>query len=146
MRVGLVSYFSVSDALEGVLHRLKISRFLSKVVVSSEAGLRKPDPRIFRECLASLRLRPENALFVGNSPIYDVAGAKGAGLRAVHVPGDEPEDQAGPGAGPDFSVSDHLEVPEIVSSLNGGRAYRPRTLASGSSLPSQETDREISPP
>jgi putative hydrolase of the HAD superfamily len=53
------------------------------VVVSSEAGYEKPDPRIFLTALARRGAAPEEAAHVGDRMRADVAGAAAIGVRAV---------------------------------------------------------------
>jgi putative hydrolase of the HAD superfamily len=53
------------------------------VVVSGEEGVRKPDEEIFRRALARCGVAAHEALFVGDHPVADIAGAHGAGLRAI---------------------------------------------------------------
>jgi putative hydrolase of the HAD superfamily len=53
------------------------------VLISETEGVRKPDREIFERALARLGAKPENALFVGDSPDADVMGALGAGLSAI---------------------------------------------------------------
>jgi putative hydrolase of the HAD superfamily len=50
---------------------------------SEEIGALKPDPLPFR-CLAEkLGLPPERILYVGNSPAYDIAGARNVGMATA---------------------------------------------------------------
>jgi len=51
--------------------------------VSVEVGYLKPHPVIFRYALEALRLKPEEALMVGNSLAEDVAGAQQVGMLAA---------------------------------------------------------------
>ena len=55
------------------------------VVTSAEAGAAKPDPAIFTLALERLRVAPERALHVGDSPA-DEAGAAAAGMRFAPAP------------------------------------------------------------
>ena len=56
------------------------------VVTSAEAGVPKPDAAIFRHALARLRVRPERALHIGDTPATDEAGAAAAGLAFAPAP------------------------------------------------------------
>jgi len=71
--------------LFGILEGLRIRSCFHAVVISSEVGRAKPAPEIFHHALALHRLRPEEALHVGDSPDKDAAGARGAGLTGVLV-------------------------------------------------------------
>jgi putative hydrolase of the HAD superfamily len=53
------------------------------ILVSGEEGVHKPDAELFRRALARCGVAPHEALFVGDHPIADIAGAHRAGLKAV---------------------------------------------------------------
>jgi glucose-1-phosphatase len=57
--------------------------FAERVTCSAQFRLRKPDPEIYRRCLAHLGVRPEQALFIDDKPI-NAQGARAAGLMAHH--------------------------------------------------------------
>jgi len=65
------------------LERLGIARLFPLVVISEEVGVAKPDATIFHMALARAGVRPEEALFIGDHPVNDVAGAARAGLVSV---------------------------------------------------------------
>ncbi len=50
------------------------------VVISEEAGVSKPDPRIFEQALSQIQASPSSTLFVGDNPEADILGAKGLGM------------------------------------------------------------------
>ncbi len=50
---------------------------------SADVGFLKPHPAIFEAALQCLDARPDEAVFVGDNPEADVAGAQGVGMRAV---------------------------------------------------------------
>ncbi len=68
-----------------VLDRLGLARFLSVLTFSDEVGLRKPHPEIFRRTLSALEVVPGEAVHVGDDARTDVAGARGIGMRAIHL-------------------------------------------------------------
>lgn len=53
------------------------------ILVSSEVGCAKPDPRIFREAAQQLGVAPGRCLFVGDRKDVDAIGARNAGMQAV---------------------------------------------------------------
>lgn len=55
------------------------------VVVSSEVGVKKPDPAIFEHALLAAQADPAASWHVGDNLWVDVAGADRAGLRSVWV-------------------------------------------------------------
>jgi HAD superfamily hydrolase (TIGR01509 family) len=64
---------------------LGIDQLADFVVISGEFGTAKPDPAIFREALRLASAAPAEAVFVGDSPEFDMAGAKSAGIRTIWV-------------------------------------------------------------
>lgn len=47
----------------------------------------KPQPRIYRTCLAKLGLDPSRVVAIGDSLEHDIAGAQGAGIDSVFIGG-----------------------------------------------------------
>jgi putative hydrolase of the HAD superfamily len=53
------------------------------VMASNDYGFRKPHPAIFRAAAARLGLDPRHVWFLGDSLVFDVAGARAVGMPAV---------------------------------------------------------------
>ncbi|HEX6302239.1 MAG TPA: HAD family hydrolase [Acidimicrobiia bacterium] len=53
------------------------------VIDSGGVGVEKPDPRIFDFALEVLGLSPESIWYVGDTPAFDVVGARRAGLQPI---------------------------------------------------------------
>lgn len=83
LRLGVVSNWD--SRLQGISDGLGLSPAVDAVVISAVAGVRKPDPGIFRVALDALGVRPEEAVHVGDLPEEDVAGALAAGVRPVLI-------------------------------------------------------------
>lgn len=66
-----------------VLSALVIEDLFNVVLISESEGVRKPEPEIFWRALRRLGVTAGESLFIGDSPEYDIAGAKNAGLYAV---------------------------------------------------------------
>jgi len=87
-RLGLISNtpWGTPDYLwTGQLERFGLAEFFEVACFSSHVGFRKPDPRIFRSALDALGVPANRAVFVGDEPEADIAGARAAGLRAVWI-------------------------------------------------------------
>ncbi len=52
-------------------------------VSAADAGYLKPHPRAFQGVLDALSVTPQEAVFVGDNPVADIAGAQGLGMRGV---------------------------------------------------------------
>jgi putative hydrolase of the HAD superfamily len=113
-RMGLVSNVSlVPELMRADLDRLGLAPFLDAAVFSSEVGLRKPDPRIFREALDRMAVHSSRAAFVGDRLYDDVGGARAVGMRTVQTRQFRQEED--PSARPD-AVVDHLrELPGVLA-------------------------------
>lgn len=87
LRLGLVCNTGRTPGrmLRLVLERLGLARYLKVLTFSDELGLRKPHPEIFRRALAGLGVAPEEAAHIGDNLAADVAGARGVGMRGVHL-------------------------------------------------------------
>jgi putative hydrolase of the HAD superfamily len=94
LRLAVVSNFD--QRLAPLLEQLGLAPLLDAVVVSSEVGAAKPDPRPFQRALEQLELPAEAVWHIGDSP-EDEAGARAAGLRCVLIA--RPKPAGTPGAG-----------------------------------------------
>lgn len=76
----------VSNAEGKVARDLDAAGFtgLFETVVDSHlVGVEKPDPRIFEIALERMSGRPETAVYLGDLPAVDVAGARAAGIAPL---------------------------------------------------------------
>jgi putative hydrolase of the HAD superfamily len=53
------------------------------ILISDAEGIWKPDCRIFHRALERLNISRAQAVFVGDHPEVDVAGARAAGMQAI---------------------------------------------------------------
>ncbi|MDA0999245.1 MAG: HAD family hydrolase [bacterium] len=111
--IGLLSNFDHAPAARGLLERTGIAPFLDVVLISEEAGYRKPAPRLFRSLAEGLGAAPGEILFVGDDFEADVVGARGAGIRSAWLnPKGHPVPEKSPP--PDFEIRRLEEVIGIL--------------------------------
>ncbi|HEU0153215.1 MAG TPA: HAD-IA family hydrolase [Arenimonas sp.] len=60
--------------------------FRDRIYCSAQFGRSKPDPAIYRDCLAALGVAPADALFIDDK-VANANGARAAGLKAHHYTG-----------------------------------------------------------
>ena len=86
-RVGIISNTGRTPGyiLKTVLEQLEILSFFDVLTFSDELRVRKPDCRIFLHHLDAMKVRPSRALHVGDDLRCDVSGAKGVGMKAIHL-------------------------------------------------------------
>jgi putative hydrolase of the HAD superfamily len=115
-RLGLVSNLTlVPDLIRQDLERMGLADRLDATVFSSEVGVRKPDPRIFREALDRLGTQPADTVFVGDRLYDDVSGAQAVGMRGILTRQFRQEDD--PDFAPDAVIEDLKELPDVVARL-----------------------------
>ena len=86
LRLGLCSNAPYRvESLHAQLAFVGLEGHLDAVTFSAEIGWRKPSPSIFEAALAALGTSSEHTVMVGDSERADVAGAHGAGMRAVLI-------------------------------------------------------------
>ncbi|MCL5098368.1 MAG: HAD-IA family hydrolase [Candidatus Omnitrophica bacterium] len=83
LRLGLISNWD--ERLRPLLTQLRLDAFFQSIVICSEIGAAKPSPLIFHRAVRQLDLPCSQVLHVGDSISEDVAGARAAGLQAVHL-------------------------------------------------------------
>ena len=83
LRLGVVSDFD--HRLTRILEELEIAEFFQAVVLPGPEGLAKPSPEPFENALEALGVSAPEAVYVGDDPERDLAGARAAGLAALDV-------------------------------------------------------------
>ncbi len=97
------------------LKRFGLYPYLDNHLFSSQVGVRKPHPQIFRKALNELNIDPSQAVFVGDRLIEDVGGAQKVGIRGI-LRYHEGRDYSA-SITPDAQIDQLKELPEAVLSL-----------------------------
>jgi putative hydrolase of the HAD superfamily len=78
-----VAVVSNSDGtVDDILRRRDVK--IPTIIDSHHVGVAKPDPAIFQLAMEKLGVRPDEAVHIGDSIRFDVAGARAAGVRPLH--------------------------------------------------------------
>jgi putative hydrolase of the HAD superfamily len=98
------------------LDAYELMEFLDARVTAAEVGCVKPHPDIYHRILDMLQTEPDRAVFVGDRPEYDIAGANGVGLISVLM---DPPHLAREleGVQPDFTISCLTELLPILERI-----------------------------
>ncbi|MBN1203281.1 MAG: HAD family hydrolase [Anaerolineae bacterium] len=119
-RVGLISNtlwpgsYHVQD-----LDRYGLTPYFEHMIFSADVDAWKPYKNVFQLSLDALDLKPEEAVYVGDSLYFDVWGAQQAGLRAVWVEQEMPwlpDDSLA--ITPDATIT---ALPDLLDIVNGWR-------------------------
>jgi 2-haloalkanoic acid dehalogenase type II len=80
--VGAYRLFAISNG-NANLQAIGLDHYFEATLAARDAGMLKPDPRIFEILLERAGLRAHEAAHVGDDPHADVEGARAAGLLPV---------------------------------------------------------------
>lgn len=115
-RLGILTN-GLPSTQRGKVAALGLAALVDRVVYAQEyAPAGKPDAACFRAVLSQLEVDGSRAIFVGDHPEKDVAGAQACGLRAIWL--------TRPGAratAADATVATLREVPGVVARVLGVR-------------------------
>ena len=81
VKVGLIS--NAWSGLRPWIIREKFEDAFDAMTISAEAGVMKPDARIYQIALETLGVRPEESVFL-DDVIENVKGARAVGMAAIH--------------------------------------------------------------
>lgn len=88
-RTGLITN-NVAEFGDGWRRMVPVDELFEVIIDSSQVGVRKPDPRIYRLALEALEVSgPERAVFLDDHP-GNLVGAAAVGMRTVLVGPDRP--------------------------------------------------------
>lgn len=110
-RVGMITN-GPSKIQRDKITRLAIAHLFQFILVSEEEGVWKPDPVIFRRALELTGVNASDAVFVGDSPEHDIAGARAAGIRSVWINRRVRDWPGGPE--PDLVIGSLSELPVLL--------------------------------
>ncbi|MGO9453066.1 MAG: HAD-IA family hydrolase [Candidatus Binataceae bacterium] len=83
LKLGVISNFDYR--VYRILESLELKPFFDSITISSEAGYAKPRREVFEAALAAHRVRPEEAIHVGDSQHLDFDASRAAGIAPVLV-------------------------------------------------------------
>jgi putative hydrolase of the HAD superfamily len=82
-KVGLIS--DCSPEAPAAWPRTPFNGIFDVTVFSCEAGMKKPDPRIYHLCCERLGVKPEDCLYVGDGSSTELTGALGVGMHPIMI-------------------------------------------------------------
>ena len=111
------------DFLDPMLENLGLRPYFDHWISSEAARSCKPDAGIFRQALQLTGSATEEAVFVGDSRIHDIQGARAVGIRSILITeegGVSHLDDENFRAEPDHVIAELSEVKEIVGARSRG--------------------------
>lgn len=99
------------------LAEMGLTDFFDEVVTFDDTGKTKPNEKPFKAIIQKLGVKPEEIVFVGDSPERDIAGAKSVGMKAALAKyGESKYTKGRQGIKADFELNDLRELVKIVES------------------------------
>ncbi len=118
-KLGLISNFTYAPVVRSSLRKLGVSHYFNAIVVSGDCGWRKPHRKIFTDALNRLQVKPDEAVYIGDSPAEDIKGAREAGMKTVFVHSQfySPGDLEASGEKPDHMANDLQEIYRQIAKI-----------------------------
>jgi HAD superfamily hydrolase (TIGR01662 family) len=119
-RLALISNASDDADVQVLVDKAGIRSFFELILTSAAAGIRKPNPEIFRIVLDRLRVSADRAAMIGDTLGADILGAQNAGLFSIWISrrGDTAANRAHAGMiHPDAVVHTLAELPSFIEKL-----------------------------
>lgn len=83
LRLGLISNCSAQAG--AVLERIGLAQHFDGVILSCDVGVAKPDRAIFEHACQTLRVTPQESMFVADGAFTELDAAKSLGMVAVKI-------------------------------------------------------------
>ena len=99
------------------LDELGLTPLFDGILISSDAGVKKPDPAIFDVAFEKFNLNKNECFYVGNDLHDDVLGASSAGLKTVYIETEQSGKYPNLDVAPDYVVATHYEMKELLFNL-----------------------------
>ena len=99
------------------LDELGITNLFDGILISSDAGVKKPDTEIFEIAFKKFSLNKNECFYVGNDLHDDVLGASSAGLKTVYIETEQSGKYPELSITPDYTVNNHYEMKELLYNL-----------------------------
>ncbi len=123
LKIGLISNAPGVFPIN-VIKRYGLDKYMDAMITSYQIGVVKPHPKIFKEMLKKLEVKPEEAIYVGDVADIDVRGAKRVGIKALLIRDGDPVmkkrgmDRIPEDAEPDYIIDELWDIVKIVKEIN----------------------------
>lgn len=119
-KIGLITNAMIPMWMRDVeLRHYQLLDYFDVRLSSGDVGYIKPHPAIYLEALKQLDTSPAQAIFVGDRPAYDIAGANNAGMISVWL--NPPHlDEKLDGVEPDYTITNLTELLPVLKDLETG--------------------------
>jgi len=103
------------------LKRFDIEKYFECIIFSSDVKVSKPNPKIFTTLLSSIKVQPQEALYVGDNLFDDIWGAQKVGIKTIWIDHNDlsnfPDELEKPTPDRKIKASEYHRLPDIILSL-----------------------------
>ena len=121
LQLGIISNIISRSVVPHFLAEYGVDQYMDCIITSSETGIRKPDPGIFRVAEQALGLKPEELAYVGDTISRDIIGSKRSGFaKAIQICSKLTKEKdlgVRHEFEPDYQIEDIYDVYPLVKSL-----------------------------
>ncbi|OIK13395.1 HAD-IA family hydrolase [Bacillus sp. MUM 13] len=82
MKIGIITN-GASQRQKAKILKTNLTNCFDIIIISEEAGISKPDKRIFELAINRLNVLPEAMLFVGDNLVLDIGGSQNANIKGI---------------------------------------------------------------
>jgi len=84
-KLGIITNTTTSreENVRTALRRIDVEKYFDVIVTSVDVGHEKPDERIFLTALRKVRVKPKDAVMVGNRISDDIVGGNRIGMKTI---------------------------------------------------------------
>ncbi|MCW4031801.1 MAG: HAD family hydrolase [Candidatus Bathyarchaeota archaeon] len=112
-QLGIISNVSSEEVVYQIVSDLNIDRFFEVIITSAGFGVRKPYPGIFYYALRGLGVEKiDSVIFVGDSMIHDIKGAKKLGMKTILISNYEEKSKEA-----DITIDEVRKVIDVIPNL-----------------------------
>lgn len=110
---------SREEHVRKALRKINVEKYFGVIVTSVDVGHEKPDERIFMTALRALRVKPKEAVMVGNRVSADIVGGNRMGMKTILFKWNKryPERITSPEEQPTRSIRSLKELPFILEEI-----------------------------
>jgi len=107
------------------LRKIDIEKYFDIIITSVDVGHEKPDERIFLTALRKLRIKPKDAVMVGNRISADIVGGNRMGMKTILFRWNKryPERITSPEEQPTRTIRSLQELPFVLEEMLSSDAH-----------------------
>jgi len=128
LKLGIITNTVTSreEHVRGALEKIGVQKYFGCIVTSVDVGHEKPDERIFMTALRALRVRPHEAVMVGNRVSTDIVGGNQMGMKTILLKWNKryKERITSPEEQPTRTIRSLRELPRVLEEMQETQSMR----------------------